>query len=83
MCENYSSVYLAYEYQRSFRSGRLANTIFGSSTLRFSGSLVENRNPRTELLADSFGLQRTFRGSVTFCPRIENHIVDLEILHGT
>lgn len=81
MCETYGAAYLAYEYQRSFRPERLAKTLFGTTTLKFSGSLAPDRKPN-ELLADNFGLSRNFRGSVTFCPRIENHIVDIGFYYG-
>jgi len=75
MCENYGSIYLAYEYQRSFKGSHLANGLFGGNTLSFSGSLAPNRTS-LELLADNFGLSQNFRGVVNFCPRIENHIFD-------
>ena len=76
MCENYGAIYLAYEYQRSFRGSHLANGLFGGNTLSFSGSLAPTRCNQ-ELLADNFGLAQNFRGTVNFCPRIENHIFDL------
>lgn len=74
--KNQATFYIAYEFQRSFRSDRLANSLFGGNSLTFSGSLVANRNSN-ELLADNFGLSRTFKGSIFFNPLIENHIVDL------
>jgi hypothetical protein len=82
MCENYGAAYISYEYQRSFRGERIARQLFGGTTLRFAGSAVANRDPRNELLAENFGLARNFRGSVSFCPRIENHIVDLGYYMG-
>ncbi len=82
MCNNYGVAYLAYEYQRSFNSCRIANSLFGGRTLRFSGSLVPGRDSRNELLADNFGLSRTFQGSLTFSPRIQNHIIDLGYFMG-
>lgn len=73
-CNVFSGVY---EYQRSFRSERLANSLFGSNVLSFSGSLAPGRTS-DELLADNFGLSRNFKGQIKFCPQIENHIFDFE-----
>ena len=75
MCNNWGAFYLAYEFQRTFKSERLANALFGTNTLCFPGSLVPNRSG-TALLADNFGLPSDFQGSVSFCPRMQNHIVD-------
>lgn len=82
MCENYGTAYLAYNYQRNFRPERIANQLFGGCCLKFAGSNVADRDPRCELLADNFGLSSNFRGNVTFCPRYENHIVDLGLYYG-
>ncbi len=76
MCCNYGAAYLAYEYQRSFDSCHISNALFGGKKLRFSGSLVPNRS-NNDLLADNFGLSRTFQGTVSFNPVIQNHIIDL------
>jgi hypothetical protein len=81
MCENYGSAYLAFEYQRSFKNKHIAQALFGTSTLRFAGSNVEDRQPN-ELLADNFGLAQDFRGSITFNPVIENYILDLGFYMG-
>ena len=81
MCENYGATYLAFEYQRSFKECEIAEALFGSPTLCFAGSSVEDRQPG-ELLADNFGLPTDFRGSITFNPRIENYIVDFGLYVG-
>ena len=81
MCEYYGSGYIAFEYQRSFKPEHLARAFFGSTALRFAGSLVPDRQSN-ELLAENFGLSRTFRGSIHFCPSIENFIVDLGFYLG-
>jgi hypothetical protein len=81
-CENYGVGYVAFEYQRSFRSRRHGQTLFGNrGTLTFAGSLVANR-PANALIADNFGLSRTFQGSIRLRPRIENYIVDLAYYMG-
>ena len=82
LCAIIGAHYLAYEFQQTFKSERLANAIFGSNTLCFSGSQVVGRNSTTQLLADNFGLASDFQGSVTFCPRIQNHIVDFGYFMG-
>lgn len=67
---------LTLEYARSFNSERIAQYLFGSTCLNFSGSQVPNRSTR-DLLADNFGLPTTFQGTVCFKPKIEKVIVDL------
>lgn len=81
MCENYGSAYLAYEYQQTFNSKRLAQAYFGTDVLKFAGSGLPNRKPN-ELVADNFGLSRTFRGQIELKPKIENQIVDLGLYIG-
>ena len=81
MCENYGTSYLAFEFQRSFRESDLAQALFGSCSLDFAGSAIEDRLPN-ELLADYFGLATDFRGSIFFKPRIENYILDLGLFFG-
>ena len=67
---------LTVEYAQSFKSERIAQYLFGSTCLHFSGSQVPNRSTR-DLLADNFGLPTTFVGTVCFKPKIKNVIVDL------
>lgn len=71
---------LVYEYQRSFRARNIGRALYGSNTLLFEGSAVAATGSRTPgaFVADYFGLPSTFRGSVSFCPRIENHIVEFD-----
>ena len=49
--------------------------------IKVSGSQVENRCP-CDWLADYFCLPTDFQSCVTFCPRIENYIVDLNLYVG-
>jgi hypothetical protein len=81
MCEFYGASYIAFEYTRSFDSCHIARPLFGSDTLRFAGSLVPNRSAN-ELVADNFGLSRTFQGSIKLKPSIENFIVDFGFYLG-
>lgn len=72
---------LAAAYQRSFHGDRIAQYLFGSTQLKFSGSQVTDRKP-DELLADYFGLPTTFRGAIAFKPRIDNIILDFNYYLG-
>ena len=67
---------LALEYSRSFRGDRIAQYLFGSTHLSFSGSQVADRGPR-DLLADYFGVPTNFVGAISFHPRIDNIILDI------
>ncbi len=64
-----------FEYQRSFRSRRIARDLFGTDTLNFAGSLVPNR-AADALIADQFGVATNFVGSIRLHPRIENFIFE-------
>ena len=72
---------LALEYSRSFRGERIAQYLFGSTRLSFSGSQVVDRNEQ-DLLADYFGLPTTFVGAIGFKPRIDNIIIDINYQLG-
>ena len=71
----WGNISLAPAYSRSFDGDRIAQYLFGSTQLKFSGSQVINRAP-DELLADNFGLPTTFRGAIAFKPSIDNIILD-------
>ena len=82
----YGAMYVALEYTRSFRPEYLANYLFGCdlaccNSLLIQGSTVPDRNPRA-WLADYFGLPMDFDSRVSFCPRIQNVIVDLDFYLG-
>jgi len=82
----YGAFYAALEYTRSFRAEHLARYLFGCdldccNTLLVQGSQVEGRNPKA-WLADYFGLAPDFSSRVSFCPRIQNVIVDLNFYLG-
>lgn len=81
MCQMYGASYVAFEYTRSFDSKSITAPLFGSDTLRFAGSLVPDRGAH-ELVADNFGLSRTFKGNIKLKPRIENFIVDFGFYLG-
>ncbi len=69
------------EYSHSRNGYRIAQYLFGSTQLHFSGSEVEDRCG-DELLADYFGLPTTFKGSIAFNPRIDNIIIDVNYYLG-
>ena len=62
---------LAFEYQRSFSSQKLAQCMFNTNSLVFQGSQVANRSSNA-LLADYFGLSQQFSGSISLNPVIQN-----------
>lgn len=72
---------LALEYSHSFKGERIAQYLFGSTQLTFSGSQVPNRGER-DLLADYFGLATTFRGKIAFKPVIDTIILDINYQLG-
>jgi hypothetical protein len=79
--ENYASFALALGHARSFKPERLAQLLFGNTTINFAGSQVADRR-NCEWLADYFGLPTHFRGRITFNPRITNTYLDAELFVG-
>ncbi len=88
----YSSFNIIFEYTRTFRPNRLAQSLFGNdlacgscddATLNILGSAVPltTANP-SRWLADYFGLPRDFQSSVTFKPTISNFILDFSFYAG-
>lgn len=82
------------EYQQNFNGAQLARCLFGNDivsnnsfgtqrcgTLTVSGSQVAGRSAH-DWLADYFGLPTDFKSVVTFCPRIQNAIFDLNFYLG-
>lgn len=82
-CEGraWGNLSLALEYSHSFHGERIAQYLFGSTQLHFSGSQVPDRVP-TDLLADYFGLPTTFVGTIEFHPTIDNIIIDFNYMLG-
>lgn len=66
------------EYQRSFRSPRIAEYFFNTDTIRVTGSQVPNRC-EFDLMADNFGLSPSFDSTVVMKPRIESAFVNFEM----
>jgi hypothetical protein len=71
----YGTIALTIEYNRSFQTKKIAQFLFGSEQLFFSGSKVENRG-KNAILADYFGLPFCYQSCVKFEPRISNFIFD-------
>src|ERR1700710_2521541 len=44
--KNYGALYMLYEFQRTFDNNNIAQNLFGSKKLKFSGSLVKNRSSK-------------------------------------
>ena len=86
MDSTYGAFSVALEYTRSFRPEYLANFLFGNdldncNTLIVQGSQVDVRNKKA-WLADYLGLSPEYNGRISFCPRIQNVIVDLNMYLG-
>ena len=82
----YGAFSVALEYTRSFRPYGMAQFLFGCdlmgcNTLAIQGAAVEDRLS-CAWLADYFGLSPRFDSRVSFCPRIENVIVNLDLYIG-
>ncbi len=78
----YGNFSINYEYMRSFRGERMAEYLFGSKSLHFVGSQSTTTRVSTDLLADNFGMALDTDATLTFCPRIQNHIVDFQLYIG-
>ncbi|MBS1986777.1 hypothetical protein JST99_02505 [Candidatus Dependentiae bacterium] len=74
---SYSTFSATPEYTQSFKENQLAEYFFGCPTRIFSGSQVSARGEH-DILADYFGLPTDFQSSVTFKPRVQNALLDLD-----
>lgn len=82
LVENYVALAATTEYTRSFKECQLAQRLFCTDCLTFSGSKAANRRNGQEIVADYFGLPNDFRGTLSIKPFIENYIVDLNMYFG-
>jgi hypothetical protein len=78
---NYITVAQSAGYTRSYKPQFISRTLFGDSTLVFSGSQVEDRSP-CDIIADNFGLSPNFKGEISFRPVIENFFIDNQLYIG-
>lgn len=74
------------EYSQSFNNNKLANFLFGKDLINckdlyIQGGLVEDRNPNA-WLSEYFGLPNDYNSKVSFCPKIQNTIIDLDLYLG-
>jgi len=74
------------EYTRTFQPEKIARFYFGKDiidccNLYVQGSQVEKRKSQA-WLADYFGLPTDYESKISFCPKIENIIVDLDFYLG-
>lgn len=74
------------EYSQSFRNERLTHFLFGNQlanccNLLVQGSRVTGRNANA-WLAEYFGLPSDYSSKISFCPKIQNAIVDLDLYLG-
>lgn len=81
-CENYAAFAGTVEYTHSMHTQCLARNLLTTNCLRFAGSAVPNRNPKTDILADYFGMAVDFEGTLAIKPKIENYLFDLNWYFG-
>jgi len=87
MEKTYGAFAITLEHTRSFRPEHINKFLFGGdlgnccNTLAIQGSDVTDRSSKA-WLADYFGLATDFEGCISFCPRIKNVIVDLNLYLG-
>ena len=83
-CDSQFVFSASFEYQTSFKPDRIANYLFGSSALHFSGSEVPKRDNiySTQLVAENFGLPATFNQTLFIKPKIQNYIFDFDAYLG-
>lgn len=60
----------------------MAEYLLGSQSLHFVGSKSTTTRAATDLLADNFGMAVDTDATLTFCPKIQNHIVDFQLYVG-
>jgi len=63
-------------YRNSMKSESIAQALFGSPTLNFTGSEVIGRDPCHDLLADYFGLAPDFQGNLNLKPKLQTVTFD-------
>jgi len=85
-CDSYGALSVSFEYQRTFWPEQISRYLFGDDyinccNLYIQGSQVENRNKQA-WLADYFGLAPDYESRVSFCPKIQNAIVDANLYVG-
>lgn len=85
MDDVYGALGVTAEYTRSFRPDLITDYFFGRAAsdgqIKFSGSRVAGRGD-FDILADYFGLPQDYESIVSFKPRIENFVLDLNAFIG-
>jgi len=89
MAENYGTLSIGVEYTRTFNNERLAQFLFGGDLINCCKLLIQGSDAvsaeyrdKRAWLADYFGLPAKYCSEVTFCPRIQNVIVDFNFYYG-
>lgn len=80
-----------FEYTKSLRPNAITHCLFGADLVKdcctslpsivISGSQTPNRAP-TDWLADYFALPTNFKSVITFAPKIQNFIIELDFYIG-
>ena len=87
VCDTYLTAAMSFQYERSFHGNKIAQALFGTSTLNFVGSQVADRTNTgvagcCNLVADYFGLSTTTNASLKVNPVIQNFIWDFNFYLG-
>ncbi len=76
--ENYTAQATTITYTRSRDTECIAQKLFSTSRLTFSGSQSPERVNGRDIVADYFGLPTNFHGTLAIKPRIDNIIIDVD-----
>jgi hypothetical protein len=89
---NYAAIASTIAYTRSLETDCIANRLFSSTRLTFSGSQFNslcqpsegtlNKRKSQDIVADYFGLPTNFTGTLSIKPHIENAIIDINLYFG-
>jgi len=71
----YGAFFITPEYNRAYKTRRIAEYFFGTDQLHISGSTVATRGAN-DILADYFGLSTQYQSSVHVCPSVQNALLD-------
>ena len=67
---------LQYRYTQTHKGANIAKSLFGDTKLTFQGGFMKTRSSNA-LVAEWFGLDPLYSGTITFNPEIKQHMIDL------
>lgn len=80
--QNYLAFMSTFEYSQSFKPEKLAQRLFCTDCLTFSGSQAP-RDQTKDVVADYFGLPVDYYATISIKPKIQNYILDFNFYLGT